>query len=299
MDMITAAISSVRVGRANGRRIAEGSAHGVRFPRTPVLGFHVMLAGEGWLVTEEAEPVAVRPGDVVFTAAGAAHGISRTPCALAELPEVVMADVPPPPVPVDFEFLCGTYPLEHGKVPGFLRHLPSVLAFTPDYERHPELRVVVEMLRADYTTPGPGTDASRAALIDLMIVHILRHLQEQTSPSDWPLTTEPGIADALREIHGRPERQWSVQQLSDVAGMSRTAFTRRFTAAVGTPPMTYLIGWRLSSAARLLRQSDAPLAAIARKVGYSTEFAFAAAFRRRYSVAPGRYRAADTAPAHR
>jgi AraC-like DNA-binding protein len=59
--------------------------------------------------------------------------------------------------------------------------------------------------------------------------------------------------------------------------------------------MTYLIGWRLSSAARLLRQSDAPLAAIARKVGYSTEFAFAAAFRRRYSVAPGRYRAADSA----
>jgi AraC-like DNA-binding protein len=51
--------------------------------------------------------------------------------------------------------------------------------------------------------------------------------------------------------------------------------------------MTYLIGWRLSFAARLLRETQAPLAAIARRVGASTEFAFANAFRREYNVPPG------------
>lgn len=295
--MITAAVSSARVGRARGRRASDGHATGLRFSGIAVLGFHVMLSGDGWLITEDAEPVAVRPGDVVFTASGAEHGFSRAPARLADLPAAVLGDFPPPPVPVDFEFLCGSYPLDGGKVPPLLRHLPSVLAFTPDYEHHPELRVVVELLAADYADPGPGTDLTRAALIDLMIVHILRHLQERAAPSDWPLTTEPGIADALREIHEHPERRWSVQQLSDVAAMSRTTFVRRFSAAIGTPPMAYLIEWRLGSAAQLLRQSDAPLATIARKVGYSTEFAFAAAFRRRYGVPPGRYRAADAAPA--
>jgi AraC-like DNA-binding protein len=48
--------------------------------------------------------------------------------------------------------------------------------------------------------------------------------------------------------------------------------------------------WRLSCAARQLRETDAPLAVIARQVGYSTEFAFAAAFRREYGVSPGRFR---------
>ncbi|MEU6557106.1 hypothetical protein ABZ915_43740 [Streptomyces sp. NPDC046915] len=45
-----------------------------------------------------------------------------------------------------------------------------------------------------------------------------------------------------------------------------------FTALVGQPPMRYVTGWRLTCGAWLLRESDAPLATIARQVGYSTEF---------------------------
>jgi AraC-like DNA-binding protein len=55
--------------------------------------------------------------------------------------------------------------------------------------------------------------------------------------------------------------------------------------------MAYLTDWRLSTGARLLRQTGTPLAGIARRVGYATEFGFAAAFRRRYGVPPGRFRA--------
>jgi AraC-like DNA-binding protein len=46
----------------------------------------------------------------------------------------------------------------------------------------------------------------------------------------------------------------------------------------------------MTTAARLLRESAAPLAAVARQVGYSSEFAFANAFKRQYGIAPGRYR---------
>jgi AraC-like DNA-binding protein len=294
MDMITTAISSVRSSRAKGRRVAEAGPSGLRFPSIAALGFHVMEAGEGWVITSTDEPVAVRPGDVVFTAAGVEHGIARTPCTLAELPLATVGEVTAPSGPVDFEFLCGAYPVERGRIPAFLRRLPGVIAFTPDYGRRPQLRTVVDLLRADCAEPGPGTAAGRSALIDLMIVHILRDLQERGELRGLAQTAEPGVAEALHEIHDRPDRQWTVQRLSDVAGMSRTAFTRRFTAAVGTPPMAYLIDWRLTSGARLLRETTDPLSAIARRVGYSTEFAFAAAFRRSYGIPPGRYRTAGT-----
>jgi AraC-like DNA-binding protein len=73
-------------------------------------------------------------------------------------------------------------------------------------------------------------------------------------------------------------------------GLSRAAFARRFTALVGQPPLAYLTWWRMTTAARRLRDSDAPLRAIAGQSGYASEFAFATAFKRAYGVAPGQYR---------
>jgi len=289
MDMISAAMSSARVGRANGRRITDTGPYGVRLPAMPLLGFHVLRNGEGWLITSDSEPVALHPGDIVFVTDGVEHGMARTPCTLAELPPIVMADVPPSPVPVDFEFLCASYMFPEGQVPGIVRRMSGVVAFTPDYDRHPELRTVVDMLAADYAQLSPGSRAIRCALIDLMMVHILQHLQRRGGEL-WPSADEPGITEALRVIHEHPERPWTVQQLSDVAQMSRTAFTRRFRTTMGSSPMAYLTDWRLTSAAGILQESTAPLATVARRSGYSTPYAFTAAFRRKYGLPPGRYR---------
>ncbi|WP_329061573.1 helix-turn-helix domain-containing protein [Amycolatopsis sp. NBC_01480] len=84
------------------------------------------------------------------------------------------------------------------------------------------------------------------------------HDQHETQPG----TADPAIAAALRQIHEHPEHAWTVA--------------------------------RLGRGARLLRETDASLA-IARQVGYSTEFALSSAFRREYGVAPGRFRQAPTA----
>jgi AraC-like DNA-binding protein len=75
--------------------------------------------------------------------------------------------------------------------------------------------------------------------------------------------------------------------------LSRTSFTTRFTALIGQTPSAYLAGWRMARGAQLLRETKAPLATIARQVGYSTEFAFSNAFRREYGISPGRFRTAD------
>jgi AraC-like DNA-binding protein len=46
----------------------------------------------------------------------------------------------------------------------------------------------------------------------------------------------------------------------------------------------------MTVAARLLRESGAPLGTVAERVGYTSEFAFANAFKREYGIAPGKYR---------
>jgi AraC-like DNA-binding protein len=197
---------------------------------------------------------------------------------------------PPGPRPADFEFLCGAYRLDRGRIHPFLRAMPDVIVVTPDYDGHPELRSLAALLEDDVAEARPGNWVTRSALVDLLLVHVLRQWQEETGTVDGPAVTDPAIVAALRVIHGHPRHRWTVQRLAEVAGMSRTAFGHRFTAQVGTPPMTYLTRWRLAQGARLLLQTKDPLATIARQVGYSTEFAFAGAFRREYGVAPGRFR---------
>lgn len=58
----------------------------------------------------------------------------------------------------------------------------------------------------------------------------------------------------------------------------------------GQPPLTYLTWWRMTIAARMLRDTDAPLSTIAKQTGYSSEFALAAAFKGEFGTASGKYR---------
>lgn len=287
MDVVSEMISGIRAGAANARRIRETGPWGMRFPAFVGMGFHLVVHGDGWLIRPSGPALAVRPGDVVLVPGGAEHGLSHDPgVPLAELVVPAFGAVPPRPGPADFEFLCGAYRLEHGRVPPFLRRMPGAVVIAAEAGPRPELRALTDLLGEDVAADRPGTTATRAALVDLLLVHSLRRWQER----EWLVVSDPGVASALGELHRSPQQPWTVQRLAEVAGMSRTVFSRRFTALIGQPPMAYLIDWRLRNGARLLRESSAPLAAIAREVGYANEFAFAGAFRREYGIAPGRFR---------
>ena len=55
--------------------------------------------------------------------------------------------------------------------------------------------------------------------------------------------------------------------------------------------MTFLKHWRMALAADLLSQPDETVGTVAEKVGYSTPFAFSAAFKRVRGLSPQEHRA--------
>ena len=280
VDSISEVIGAIHAGRPSASRVSMYGAWGMRLPRIQGIGFHVVLHGAGWLVTESGHPVPLRAGDVVLVPYGTAHGLSHTEddtihrLAWLELPASRRPDAT-----ADFEVVLGCYRLDHSQLHRFLRDLPPVIVTPPDSDRRP----LVDLLTAEVSRDLPGNGVARPALVDLVLVDALRHLPDRSGPAG-------GIAATLREIHAEPQQRWTVQRLGEIAGMSRSVFKRKFTAQVGKPPMTYLIDWRLDRGARLLRETRAPLATIARQVGYASEYAFANAFRRKFGVAPGRFR---------
>ena len=187
--------------------------------------------------------------------------------------------------------LCGAYLLDRSRAHPLLDDLPEVIHLPARVGRHPGLRAAVDLLGGELEQPRPGGDAMLPALLDVLLLHVLRAWFDEQSAhaaTGWAAALrDPAVAAGLRAIHSDPGRQWTVAELAAQAGLSRAAFARRFAALVGQPPQAYLTWWRMTLATRLLRDGDAPLATVARKVGYTSEFAFAHAFKREYGLAPG------------
>ena len=75
--------------------------------------------------------------------------------------------------------------------------------------------------------------------------------------------------------------------------MSRSVFAAAFKAKVGTPPLTYLINWRMTLARDALRSGSRSISELAAATGYESESAFSTAFRREVGSSPRHYRNAS------
>jgi AraC-like DNA-binding protein len=103
--------------------------------------------------------------------------------------------------------------------------------------------------------------------------------------------SDPVIGRALALFHARRDQDWTVDELANEVGQSRSVFAERFTRVMGEPPMRYIGAQRLRFAAQQLRSSHETVARIGFEAGYDSEAAFSRAFKREFGVAPAAWRA--------
>ncbi|MFD9910036.1 AraC family transcriptional regulator [Streptomyces sp. NPDC059063] len=308
MDVLSDAIAAMRLGRPHSAIRDKYGTWGARFPEHGGAGFHVLLQGSAWLLPGcgGGEPVALAAGDIVFLAHGCGHGLASDPGAPLESfglnPDGSWPEAPPRLTPAEAGaapsavILCGAYQLDRARAHPLLSELPEVIHLPARVGAHRSLRSAVELLGAELEEPQPGSDTIVSALLDTLLLYILRAwwLRERHGaghPTGWAAAlADPAVAAALRAVHADPSHPWTVEELGALGGLSRAPFARRFAASVGVPPLAYLTWWRMTLAGRLLGEGDEPLRVVAQRAGYTSEFAFAKAFKREFGVAPGRYR---------
>ncbi|MEU6169555.1 AraC family transcriptional regulator [Streptomyces tanashiensis] len=308
MDLLSDVVAVTRTGRPRSAHVRWHAPWGQEFAAVPgSAGFQVILQGSCWLSSPGTEPVRLSVGDVVFLPRGSGHVLADSPESLVTAPACEPGDHEPfdayasdsvdrsgdgGPVTV---VLCGAFQLDPSRTHPLLLTLPDLIHLPERSDRHPELRAALALLAAELENPRLGTDAVVPALLDTLLLYILRiWFKEQPDRGDvtgWAAAlNDPSVTAALHAIHRDPSAPWTVATLAAEAGLSRAPFARRFALLIGQPPLGYLTWWRMTTAARLLRTSDAPLRAVAAQVGYTSEFAFAHAFKRAHGTAPGKYR---------
>ncbi len=287
--------------RATGSLFAETTLHGrggVALGAEPApLALHVVRTGPLWLQTG-GRTTRLGPGDVVLVRGGTAVAFCAAPdepaTPLSRLlagqppePGVNRVDVPGPAGPA--VLLCGAYALTGSLCDRLLDVLPSVAHVRASTG---PLNGVVEVLYDELDSAAPGQQTALDRVLDLLLVHVLRaHFASGAAVPAWyAALQDPAVSRALRALHGDPAAAWTVERLAKTVGLSRAALARRFTIAVGEPPLTYLTGWRIALAKEALLRDGSTLASVAREVGYASEFALSAAFRRTVGEPPGRWR---------
>jgi AraC-like DNA-binding protein len=117
----------------------------------------------------------------------------------------------------------------------------------------------------------------------LALERLLRRSGESTAER-WR-----GIVEALAEA--RAPAVPSVPEMAAACGVSPAHFVRRYRALTGATPAAHVRDLRLARAMRLLIETDAPLKSLAWRCGFADAQGLAHAFRRRFGVTPGAFRA--------
>ena len=76
------------------------------------------------------------------------------------------------------------------------------------------------------------------------------------------------FASAITHLETHFAEEIELDDLADIAHMSKRSFLRTFQAATGQPPIAYLIQIRVNRAADRLRATDDPVTEVAFAVGF-------------------------------
>ncbi|MGJ7542404.1 cupin domain-containing protein [Variovorax sp. LT1R16] len=275
----------------------------LRFPCERSFGLHAVMRGRAFVHAPNLdEPLALQAGDLVLMARGCVHMLSldRAPpersTDVAITPFVGMEQRAAPDSS-STQVISAAYQLWHDPLHPFLRSLPPW--FVVRGHTLPQLSplpLTIGLLDRELGDQALGATSASHGLLDALFAFSLREIAERES------TEKPGwhhaIADRpIRQVlilmHGNLDHGWTLEELSQQVGLSRSTLAERFRTAMGDTPLNHLRTLRMQKAIQLLADTQHTLEQIAVAVGYQDAFGFSKVFKRTTGQSPRRFREQD------
>lgn len=98
------------------------------------------------------------------------------------------------------------------------------------------------------------------------------------------------IQEALSFIEQNFQRDISVEDIAAFCNLNRSYFGKLFKSVLGRSPQEFLMTYRMSKAAQLLKLTRLSVGDIAQAVGYANQLHFSRAFKNIYGVPPREWR---------
>ena len=267
-------------------------------------GIHYNLAGTGRLTIADGEPIELKPHTLIVVPPGSPFRIEVSSRQhqysvlkrVERLSQTTVRDGVHRAVAKDAEpvviLICGYFHASYGASTDLFGGLAAPIV--EQFDEHDQIDEKLKTALLELEEQEVGFGAMSAALLKQVIVALLR--RSLRSLDLWlerfALLGDPQIARAFADMAANPGAQHSLQSLARIAFLSRSAFTARFTRALGRPPMIVLRDLRMRQAAEQLRVSTLSVDDIVRQAGYASRSSFVRAFRKVHGLDPSSYRKA-------
>jgi AraC-like DNA-binding protein len=277
-----------------------------------VMEYHVVTRGAAWAAMLGKPPVRLAAGDIVMFPHGDAHVLSSAPGLEAQFVDadwVAAHRQHDRPIPLNdlgdqrgmtiaepapdalTNIVCGFWGCDLRPFNPLIAHLPPMLHLPAGRDG---MWIIDTLQQAVYAgcERRPGSEVVLERIGEVMFVQaVRRYIADAREDTGWLAgLRDRHVGRALALLHGNPASAWTVDELGQQVGLSRSALHERFVQLIGQPPMQYLARWRMQLASTLLRNTSQPVASIALDVGYDSEAAFARAFKRSVGSPPAAWR---------
>ena len=296
-DVLSDVLAQLDLQNLRCTRMEASGVWSFRFSLRTKLKFVALLKGEIWLIVEGGgAPVWLREGDTFLLTNDANYVVTSDPdlSPLNGFSDLNWCSGNVARFGGDDTIMIGgSFDVSGGFANFLLEALPKVIHIEAHEPSAHAFKQILSLLDDELTTGVLGNGAATRALAELLLVHALRTYSSRrgNNHAAWLNgLSDHKIKSALEIMHAEPGRAWTVGILAKEVGMSRSAFSERFSRKVGLAPLNYLTRWRLEIARDALGTSTRSINKIAQQVGYGSVSAFGLAFKRQYSISPGRYR---------
>jgi len=266
-----------------------------------IVRFHLVLDGACYLKVPGLHTVHLRKGDIAIIPNGLSQSLSSAtdmhPVAL----ECILKDNPIENGKLHYgngsvsaNLLCGYCCFDDAIDHPVLTALPALIMIqAEDFKNDPGSIMPLIFLSLEAELEAPGMTGILSRMLEVIFIQTVRRItlnNESNQGGFIAALSDQKLSKALNAIHNQPQNGWTIESLSQQAGMSRARFADKFTNVVGVPPISYLTTWRLMISRTLLSNTILDIEEIAIRCGYSSASSFSRRFKQTFKIGPGAYR---------
>ena len=168
----------------------------------------------------------------------------------------------------------------------------------------PYFRFCLATLLQEAETKHPGYDTICQDLLEILLVYLNRYTGSGARTAAPGRRTSRECALVHRYIEEHYKENLTLEDLAQVAHVSRFYLSHAFSREYGISPISYLLERRIRESLHLLSETRLTLAEISEMLGFSSPSYFSQSFKRSQGIPPLAYRAhcrgtrTDVAAAH-